>query len=244
MKVLLLAGTREARAVAQWLHERKLPAVASFAGVTREPELPAIKTRLGGFGGEDAFRDYLQAQEITHVLDATHPFAAAISLRSSRVASEIGVTYCQLLRPEWTPQPGDNWVMIDREEEAVHYVDAGARVFLATGRQTLKRFANLADRYLICRQIDPPDAPFPFPKGQYLIGRPPFPVEDEIDLFKSLQITWLIVKNAGGQSSYSKIEAARTLKIPVIMINRPPQPLGEKVSSAQEAIAWLRSQNG
>ncbi|MCH2076465.1 MAG: cobalt-precorrin-6A reductase [Rhodobacteraceae bacterium] len=242
MKVLLLSGTREARRLAAWLEEESIPAIASFAGVTRSPELPRIETRLGGFGGEDAFRDYLHAEAITHILDATHPFAARMSHRSARVAVQIGIPYRQLLRPAWRPEVGDTWVSLKQEEDAAQHIKAGSRVFLATGRQTLDRFGALQDSYLICRQIDPPSGPFPFSNGEYLIGRPPFSVDDEEALFRKLRIDWLVVKNAGGEMSATKLVAARRLGLPVAMIARPPQPEGEKLQTVKEAQTWLRSQ--
>ena len=244
MKVLLLSGTREARSVAAWLKDEGIAAVASFAGVTRAPELPEIETRIGGFGGEAGFASYLRDEAITHVLDATHPFADKISHRSAKVAKHLGVHYRQLLRPAWTPQEGDNWVNLAREEDAARYISEGARVFLATGRQTLDRFGCLQGRHLICRQIDPPERPFPFANGEYLIGRPPFSVEDEEKLFRELEIDWLVVKNAGGKMSATKLTAARKLGLPVAVINRPPQPKGEKLQTVKEATTWLQSQRG
>ncbi|MEL6689648.1 MAG: cobalt-precorrin-6A reductase [Pseudomonadota bacterium] len=244
MKVLLLSGTREARRLAAWLEQEKIEAIASFAGVTRSPELPQIETRLGGFGGEDAFRAFLLDQGITHILDATHPFAARMSHRSARVAAGMGIPYRQLLRPAWTPSDGDHWVSIAQEEQALDHIKPGSRVFLATGRQTLDRFANLQESFLICRQIDPPERPFPFPNGEYLIGRPPFSVEDEEALFRKLRIDWLVVKNAGGEMSATKLTAARQLGLPVAMIERPPQPEGEKLQTVKEAQSWLLSQKG
>ena len=242
MKVLLLAGTREARRVAAWLHQTGVPSIASFAGVTRNPELPEIDVRLGGFGGEDAFRAYLKSEGFTVVLDATHPFASNISLRSERVSREEGLPYLQLLRPSWQPEGGDQWTQIPREEAASEHIEVGARVFLATGRQTLDRFHGLHMCHLICRQIDPPESPFPFPNGGYLIGRPPFSVEDETELFSKLRIDWLVVKNAGGAESATKLTAARRLGIRVAMIARPQQPPGEKVETVEGAIAWLERQ--
>lgn len=244
MKVLLLAGTREARDVAAWLDAEGVPAIASFAGVTRAPELPAIATRLGGFGGREAFRAYLHDAKITHILDATHPFAAAMSARAHAVAAEEGLAYRQLLRPPWEPGAGDRWTQLAKEEDAARHIEEGARVFLATGRQTLDRFAALSGRHLICRQIDPPDRAFPFPNGEFLVGRPPFSVEDEIALFRRLRVDWLVVKNAGGRMSATKLTAARALGLPVAMIARPPQPPGAKASTVEEAIAWLSSQKG
>jgi precorrin-6A/cobalt-precorrin-6A reductase len=132
--------------------------------------------------------------------------------------------------------------MLGAEEEAADVIPVGATVFLATGRQTLQRFANLQGRQLICRQIDPPDGPFPFPGGDYLIGRPPFSVEDEVTLFARLGVDWLVVKNAGGAASRTKLDAARQLGIKVAMIARPPQPEGVKLDSVAAALTWVEDQ--
>lgn len=242
MKVLLLAGTREARQVAAWLHDNCIPSIASFAGVTREPELPAIECRLGGFGGEEAFGSFLRKQQITHVVDATHPFAVRMSMRSEKVCRREGLSYLQLLRPPWVPERGDRWTALEHEERAVDHIGPGSRVFLATGRQTLERFHGLKECHLICRQIDPPERPFPFPNGEYLIGRPPFSVEDEVRLFTALNVDWLVVKNAGGAASSTKLTAARKIGLPVAMINRPAQPPGPKAQTVEEVIAWLQTQ--
>lgn len=239
MTLLLLAGTGEVPQIAKALADKGVPAVASLAGVTRSPRATGLPTRHGGFGGEAGFRDYLRSEGITAVLDATHPFAHQISARSARVCKEVGLPYCQLLRAEWTPEEGDDWTFLDNEAEAADHIRVGSIVFLATGRQTLDRFGNLSQCRLICRQIDPPDRPFPFPNGEFLVGRPPFSVEDEIQLFSQLGVDWLVVKNAGGAAPRTKLIAARQLGIRVAMINRPPQPDAPRVSTVAEALAWV-----
>jgi precorrin-6A/cobalt-precorrin-6A reductase len=242
MTLFLLAGTGEARQIAEALAARGVQAKASLAGATRAPAPLALPTRHGGFGGEAGFRAYLEANGIAAVLDATHPFAHRISARTARVCDSLGLPYAQVLRPEWAPGPGDDWAMLGAEEEAADVIPVGATVFLATGRQTLQRFANLQGRQLICRQIDPPDGPFPFPGGDYLIGRPPFSVEDEVTLFARLGVDWLVVKNAGGAASRTKLDAARQLGIKVAMIARPPQPEGVKLDSVAAALTWVEDQ--
>ncbi len=239
MTLLLLAGTGEARDIARALAERKVPAIASLAGATRAPLATGLPTRVGGFGGEDAFRAYLDREGITAVLDATHPFAHRVSGRTARVCAEENIPYCQVLRPEWRPAPGDRWTMLDREEDAADHIAPGSTVFLATGRQTLERFANLSRCRLICRQIDPPEGPFPFPNGEFLVGRPPFSVEEEVRLFTELGVDWLVVKNAGGAAPATKLTAARQLGLRVAMIARPPQPDAAKVSTVEEALDWV-----
>lgn len=239
MTLLLLAGTAEAQQVAQILASEGRVAIASLAGATRAPRAMGLPTRLGGFGGEAGFARYLEESGITAVLDATHPFAAHISDRTARVCAAKGLAYCQVLRPEWTPQTGDRWTMIAAEEEAAAHIPEGATVFLATGRQGLARFANLTGRHLICRVIDPPEAAFPLANGEFLVGRPPFSPEAERALFESLGVDWLVVKNAGGQASKSKLDAARTLGLPVAMITRPPQPDALRVTTVAAAMDWV-----
>ncbi len=241
MTLLLLAGTAEARAIAEQLSKDGIPAVASLAGATRDPAPLAVPTRIGGFGGAEGYRDYLHEAGISAVLDATHPFAAAISHRSAEVASRLNLPHAQFLRPEWVSGPGDDWVMIESGRDAANHIPAGSTVFLATGRQGLDDFSNLAGRKLICRRIDAADAPFPFVGGEYLVGRPPFTVEDELALFRDLGVDWLVVKNAGGPASRSKLDAARKLGIRVAMIRRPQQPCAPRVSTVDEAMGWVRA---
>lgn len=239
MKILLLAGTGEANRLADALVAAGYAVTASLAGATRMPRLLGCETRIGGFGGAEGFLTWLAEYRPDLVIDATHPFAHRISARSARLCAETNVPYLQLLRPPWQPDVAKNQREVASAAHVRALVPAGARVFLATGRQTLEDFAGFDDCHLICRQIDPPDGPFPFANGVFLVGRPPFSVEDERALFEELKIDWLIVKNAGGQASYSKIEAAADLNIPVLMLARPVQPECEKVACVEEALAWV-----
>ena len=236
--ILLLAGTAEAKEIAQGLANNGVAAVASLAGATRAPKPLPLETRIGGFGGADGFRAYIAAAGITKVIDATHPYAADISRRTAMICAQEKLPYLQVLRPAWTPQAGDNWTQIAREEDAANHIPKGATVFLGTGRQTLHRFAGLEGCRVICRQIDPPTAPFPFAGGEFLIGRPPFPVDREKTLFAQLGIDWIVVKNAGGDASATKLTAARALGIPVLMIARPKTGDAPVVQTAAQAIAW------
>lgn len=239
MTVLLLGGTGEGKALAKALADANVPAIASLAGATRAPDPLPLPSRIGGFGGEAAFRDYLAENAITAVVDATHPFASRITERTCRICRQVDIPYLHLLRPEWVPVPGDRWQFIDSEEDAAALISPGQTVFLGTGRQTLAKFANLVGCRVICRQIDPPDGPFPFPGGEFLVGRPPFPVVDEIALFERLGVDWLVVKNAGGDASRTKLTAARAKQIPVVMINRPPMPAAERVETVAAAMQWV-----
>lgn len=240
MTLLILGGTGEGRQIADAL--AGTDAVISLAGATRAPKAQGLPVRTGGFGGVDGFAAYLRSAGVRAVLDATHPYAHRITTRTASLCAQMNVPYLQYLRPPWRPEAGDNWTEIAREEDAAKHVMSGQTVFLGTGRQTLDRFAELEGAEVICRQIDPPDGPFPFAGGRFLVGRPPFSVEDEEALFTKLGVDWLVVKNAGGTPSRTKLTAARKLGIPVLMIARPPQGDWPVVSTVPAALDWARAQ--
>ena len=239
MTVLILAGTGDARHLAQFCADHNIAACASLAGATRQPKQLAVPTYHGGFGGGDGFRAFLKRHEIRAVLDATHPFAHQITQRSHDIAREMGLPYMRFERPAWQPGPGDHWISLHDESEAAAHIAPNAVVFLATGRQSLPKFANLGHAQLICRQIDPPEGAFPWPNGAYLIGRPPFSMADEEALFRRLSVDVLVVKNAGGAASRTKLDAARALGLKVLMIERPPCTARPCLSERSLAEAWL-----
>lgn len=223
--------------MAHELHD--LPVTVSLSEDARER--PSRGTRIGGFGGDEGFRAYLLREGIGAVLDATHPFAERISLRSARICAELSVPYAQLLRPEWRPGSGDRWHAAEDEAAAGALPPAGARVLIATGRQRLERFGPMRGRTVLVRRNGPaPATPPPFAEGAWQVGMPPFGVDDEERLFRDLDLDWLIVRNAGGGSSRAKLDAARRLGMEVAMILRPPRPDALRLETAEAAVEWAR----
>lgn len=242
MRMLLLAGSAEsvqiARAIAR---EDRVVCMASLARAGRMPVRLDLPTRIGGWGGEAPFRDWLERERIAAVLDATHPFAVRIAARTARVCADMGVDYMRFLRPPWTPDAADAWSFLNCEAEAERHIPHGARVFLATGQRRLDQFAGLADgRTLHVRVRDLPDTPFPFPRGGWVQRPVPLSPAAEEAALHGLGIDWLVARNTGGGASVAKIEAARRLGIPVAMIRRPPQPEAPRIQTVAQALAWVR----
>jgi precorrin-6A/cobalt-precorrin-6A reductase len=240
MTLLVLAGTSDARKVLERLDSSYV--IASLAGETRSPaELPA-KTRIGGFGGVEGFRDYLATNGIRGVLDATHPFASVMTHTAAKVCADLKLPHVILQRQGWKPQVNDTWHYVDSVEQTADLIPKGATVFLGTGRKTLPEFSCLAGRTLINRVIDTPNKPFPFKNGEFLVGTPPFPIAEEVAMFRAKAIDWIVVKNAGGDKSRSKLDAARELGLPVILIKRPKLPKAEIVKTVDAAVEWAQAQ--
>ena len=235
--MLVLGGTSEARALAAALgRDPAVDLTSSLAGRVTSPALPEGRTRVGGFGGAPGLARWLQQQGVDQLVDATHPFAERISASAAAAARATGVPLLVLRRPEWEPAPGDQWHHVDSLAGAAEALPRlGARVFLTTGRQGLDAFAGLHDLWFLVRTIDPPAPPVP-PAMQLLLDRGPYAAESERALMRAHRVDVLVTKNSGGGATAPKLDAARSLGLPVVMVRRPPTPEGVAVLDSVEAV--------
>jgi precorrin-6A/cobalt-precorrin-6A reductase len=239
MRVLLLGGTTEASQLARALSEAGVDAIFSYAGRTESPVAQPLPTRVGGFGGATGLQDWLQAQRITHVVDATHPFAAQMSGNALQGCWAAGVPLLAFERPAWTTQTGDQWQCVANTAAAVMALPQhAARVFLAIGRQNLLHFARCAQHHYLLRLVDALPT-VPLPHVQVVLARGPFTVDGDRALLQEYGITHLVAKNSGGVGAAAKLEAARELGLPVILINRPHIPERRTAATVAQVMAWL-----
>jgi precorrin-6A/cobalt-precorrin-6A reductase len=242
-KTLLLGGTTEAGLMAQALADIGVSAVYSYAGRTDAPVAQPIPVRVGGFGGVEGLINYLKAERISHVIDATHPFAAQMSGNAVAACGRLNLPLIALERQPWHEQPGDQWTRVADIDAAVAALpDHPARVFLAIGRQYLDAFSGKPHHYIL-RLVDPPTRP-PLPDATVLIARGPFGVAGDTALLHSHRVTHIVAKNAGGQGAIAKLTAARALGIPVILIDRPDIPPRRSVDTVDAVFAWLHADLG
>lgn len=239
-RILLLGGTTEASRLARALCDAGLDAVFSYAGRTDAPVTQPLPQRVGGFGGVAGLADYLQAEGISHVVDATHPFAAQMSRNAVAACNRTGTPLIALERPAWAPVPADNWQAVADVEAAVAALpETPARVFLAIGKQTLAPFAAKPQHHYLLRLVDPPQAAFPLPQTSVVIARGPFDAAGDTALMRAHGITHIVAKNAGGAGAEAKLTAARALHLPVILIDRPALPPRKIAATVEEVMRWL-----
>ncbi len=238
--LLILGGTTEARALARAVAERGLRATLSLAGRVERPLRQPLPQRIGGFGGIKGLREWLRAEGITHVIDATHPFAARISHNAVAACAADSVPLIALARPQWQPLAGDAWTRVPDMAGAVAALDGPARnVMLAIGRQNLAAFAAQPQHRYLLRLVDPPEAPLPLPRTEIIIDRGPFDEAADRALMQAQEIEIVVSKNSGGNGAYAKIAAARALGLPVVMIDRPACPPRNEVTRVDEVLDWL-----
>jgi precorrin-6A/cobalt-precorrin-6A reductase len=241
LKVLILGGTTEASALARRIAgDTQLAPLLSLAGRTTNPQPQPIPTRIGGFGGIEGLAKFLRDESIDAVIDATHPYADQMSTHAVAACKETDVPLASLVRPEWKREAGDCWqVVADTEASARALGTEPRRVFLSLGRQDLHVFAAAPHHNYLARLIERPDQTKLPPDLRLLQARGPFDRVDEERLLREERIDVMVSKNAGGTATYAKIEAARALGLPVVMIARPHKPAGVVMADVDACVDWL-----
>ncbi|WP_197502181.1 cobalt-precorrin-6A reductase [Mycobacterium sp. E2733] len=237
MRLLLLGGTAEGRALAKALHPR-VDIVSSLAGRVPDPALPVGPVRIGGFGGVDGLRRWLVDERIDAVIDATHPFAATMTAHAAQVCAELRVPHLVLARPAWDPGPA---IVVDSDTEAAEAVanQQFSRVFLTTGRSGTRAFAGSAAWFLIRAVTEPDPASLPR-RHRLVLSRGPYRYDGELALLREHRIDALVTKNSGGEMTRAKLDAAAALGISVVMVARPPLPAGvTAMGSVEQAAEWV-----
>ncbi|MFG1932986.1 cobalt-precorrin-6A reductase [Mycobacterium sp. NPDC048908] len=241
MRVLLLGGTSEARALAACLHP-EVEVISSLAGRVPDPALPVGQVRVGGFGGVEGMCRWLSEAGVDAVVDATHPYAANITANAAAACGRLGLPHLVVARPGW--DPGDAVVVAsDVDAAKVVQTEHYSRVFLSTGRSGTAAFVDV-DAWFLIRTVTAPDADTLPRRHHVLLSRGPYRYADELALLREHRIDALVTKNSGGAMTRPKLDAAAALGIPVLMVARPALPAGvTMVTTVDAAAEWVRATN-
>ena len=238
--ILVLGGTGEARRLADLMVTAGLDVVTALAGKVTRPRLPRGEVRIAGFGGAEGLAHWLRENEVSAVIDATDPFADEISTDAVHAATETGTPLLRLHRPPWAERAGDEWIRVPDTRTAAQVVaERFRRPMLTVGKQGASEFAGDTRGSYLIRCSEPPPGPLPH-RYLLVLDRGPFGEDSERTLMSRHRIDVLVTRNSGGDSSAAKLAAARDLRIPVVMVDRPEAPPApETVHSVEEAARWL-----
>jgi precorrin-6A/cobalt-precorrin-6A reductase len=229
--VLLLGGVSEALALARHLAADD---TYSLAGLGRVPEDLPCQVRVGGFGGAEGLAQFIAENRIGLLVDATHPYAAQISANAARAASLAGIPCWALRRPGWQAQAGDDWREVADWNELIHSLAPFQRPLFTLGREPLEHLDEIpAHQHWTVRCLHSQAAT---PRAEIIGARGPFTLESERELFARLRCDVLISKNSGSQATEHKLQVARELGVPVLVLRRPALPAVDREFTDASAL--------
>jgi precorrin-3B C17-methyltransferase len=190
--------------------------------------LPGITVRSGRMGAEGRRREFVNSGARA-IVDATHPFATAISSQLMQLAEEIKIPYLRYERPPVISSYPAIFCK-NASEAAMESIGQGSRIFLATGAKDLPVFlkherASLCEWYV--RITPDPDSMervlnLGVPRANICAMQGPFLKEFDEVLWKNWRIDCVVTKESGEVGGFlAKAEAAYLLGIPLIVIVRP-----------------------
>jgi len=222
----------EARAISGALADTGQEVTLALKGLTRRPVVPrGVTLRSGGFGGVAGLATYLQDNQTQVLIDATHPFAATMSWNAFAAAAQSGTRLMTVQRPPWSPRPGDRWQRLGSLAKAARRLRhlPPKTVLLALGGQGAETFRSCRQHRFQARVLESSKTALATSsahrwRGLSLIrvGTAPT-LGEEMAGLQDLRADLMIVRNAGG-SLNAKLLAARRLRLPVWIIDRPPMP--------------------
>lgn len=238
-RILLLGGVTEALAIARRLGPQH---VYSLAGIGRVPQDLQCQVRVGGFGGTEGLANYLSEAGISLLIDATHPYAAQISSNAANAARMAGIPCWALRRPAWHARAGDDWREVEDWAGLIGALKPFHRPLFTLGREPLQHLDEIPpEQFWTLRALEA----CPGNDRCEVIGaRGPFHIEDERALFLRRRIDVLISKNSGSVATEPKLEVARELGIPVLILKRPALPDVDRVFDSLTDLAAILDLRG
>lgn len=238
MTLLILGGTADGRRLAETLHKQSIPIIYSVAGLVRVPEV-SCQIVSGGFSQFGGLSRYIKQQQVTAILDATHPYAATMSNKAVTAAMATNIPYWRFNRPQWLQRDKERWLLFNSRSDMFQALTKKKSVFITAGQLDQDEIdllaANQGQKQLLRTAVMPQCSLPASMLWVKAIG--PFSYDDELALMKKHAIDVLVSKNSGGSSTIQKLNVARDLEIDVYMLNRPISPAAEICFTNHEECA-------
>ena len=241
LKILIIGGTAEAAIIAKELVKRGVFVIISYAGRTVDIEPPIQSYRIGGFGGATGMSDFMKKEEITHLLDASHPFSKTITINSLVATKMANVNYICFEREKWGKEKEDSWRFVSDINKAVKLIEDDDSVFVTIGNKEIRYLNRRPKPFYLIRMITDPTDKIKLENYEIIFDKGPFELESEMNILKKYSINKLITKNSGSPAVFGKIHAARTMGVEVIMIERPALPTRKIFTDVEEVYQFFSS---
>lgn len=228
--VLLFAGTSEGRELAERLNAAEVPSDVCVATAYGEEVLPDGKWLRVLTGRMDEAQMTQRMREVSYarVVDATHPYAAMVSVNIRNACAAAGVPYLRLLRAS-EEAPADCHFVASVEEAAALLAVMPGKALITTGCKELAKYTAVEDyRERLFVRVLPTAAAIAecdrlgIPGKHRIAMQGPFSREMNEAMLRQTGAEILVTKESGAPGGFAeKMEAARAAGAEVICVNRP-----------------------
>jgi precorrin-6A/cobalt-precorrin-6A reductase len=242
----IIGGTGESVIVAQAIAEKNFSCIVTVTtadAVKLYPVLPNLRIRVGQLN-EFQIYQFIQQEKIIAIIDASHPYAIAISEMVIKIAQTLQIPYLRYERPKLVPSP--NITVLENFETLLtgNYL-VNQRVLLTVGYKILPRFKIWQSQAVLFARILPSLESLKvalesgFTSDRLIAIRPPI----SIDLEKALWQQWnisLVISKASGQAGGEEIKqkVAELLEIPLMIIARPKVDYPQQTNDLNDVLKF------
>ena len=249
-KVLVFAGTTEGYEICRFLAEHQVETkgfVATEYGSKSLTENEFLTVQTGRLD-EAAMEQVFAEEKPEMILDATHPYAAEVTVNIRTACEKTQIPYQRVLRESGTHE--DKAVYVESVQAAAEYLDqTQGNILLTTGSKELAGFTGMKDyqERIYARVLSLPNvmqacAELGF-EGKHLIGmQGPFSRELNAAMLRQYNCKYLVTKDTGKAGGFQdKIDAALECDAVPVIIGRP---LKEEGMSVRECKRFLTEHFG
>ena len=257
-KILLFAGTTEGRNLAEFLEKNQIPTevcVATQYGETLLEEGKYLHVHAGRLD-ETEMEQQIQKQQITLVIDATHPYAVIVSQNIRRACSRTGTEYIRLARKEtdasWKQEMEDVTEVASVAEAAAFLAKKEGRIFAATGSKELSAYQVIPDYQdrVVARVLSTPEAVsecamLGFSGKNLICMQGPFTEDLNVAMLRQAQASWMVTKESGKAGGFlEKLRAAKKAGAKLVVIKRPGERSEEIAEDQKEENLYATCDEG
>ena len=240
-RFLVFAGTVEGRTLSGELAAAGCPVTVSVAteyGEKLVEEQPGLTVHQGRMTAEEMVSFMEEMKQAAgedggvpcQVVDATHPYAAAVSENIRTACETAHLPYLRLLRESEQADGMEDCVFVASAREAADYLKTTeGNVLLTTGSKELAVFteipgyqARLFPRVLSTAESVLSCVKLGFEGKNLICMQGPFSEELNTAMLKQIHAAWMVTKETGKSGGFGeKLSAARKAGVKVIVIGRP-----------------------
>jgi precorrin-6B C5,15-methyltransferase / cobalt-precorrin-6B C5,C15-methyltransferase len=235
-EIVIFAGTVEGRALAEELAESGIQVhicVATEYGEKLLPKGDNLRITSSRLNAEE-MKQLLEAEQVSLVIDATHPYAVIVSENIEQACKESGRKYLRLLRSSVQSDNNDT-IYMESIDEAVEYLrTVEGNALLTTGSKELKKYTCVPDyknrfyaRVLSTPEVAAQCSELGFEGRNLICMQGPFSEELNYAMLKHINAKYLITKESGNAGGYlEKMNACLRAGVKAIVIGRPKKEVG------------------